>query len=898
MENNREQDERVMTLVAAALRLKLEERESYVRLAAGTDDDLYKEVTETLEWEQRMGSFLQEPAIALERLAHPFEAGEVISQRFEILNEIGEGAMGVVYEAFDRKRNQRIAIKAAKPGFRRLLSPELEGALRVRHPNVCLVNEIHTAQTKHGEIDFLTMELLEGETLSARLSTCGELSVKDATEIARQLCAGLAEAHRTGVIHGDLKGNNVMLCGTDDGNLRAVITDFGLSGETARAEAVCGTPRYMAPELWQGEKASKASDIYALGVILFEMAEGRPLGGDGSPARRIQTMGAPQSYTRLVEGCLSLERGRRCRAFENAAQQNYWRDRRLSRRSVVAAGAGIVAALAGSAWLERSKIHNLFRPIPGKRFVALLPWPPTMDARAKPLVSGVIDAIENELSRAEAFDRDFFVVSSHDTPSGADATQIAGICDALGANLALEASGVPQAASFQLLLRVLDGKSSAVLRQSKIVCAMGEIGSLSASAVRAAARLLDVRWEREGNRGLEPGTHSAQAFRSLQTAEELRNRPNDDGLNEAIENYKIALDADPLYATAYIKLAIAYCRLYDLNRDPGILELVQANAGKGMRLDPTSADAHLALSCVAEQRGDQKKALDEIRHALALDPANPRTLLWQGELYHRFNRWADAEQTYMRLRKERPNYWPAYNDLGSVLSAQGKYREALQAFHAATVAAPGSALAFNNLGGLFLKLGKLTEAMDNFQKSLKLKPSDVAYSNLAEAMRANSKFAEALPLSQKAVKLEPSDDQNWMDLADCYESLHGREREAQQAYQRAAAEVERRLQTDPADGPAWIRLALYRVKGGSPGDVPSLLRRAGNIGDTDVDSELIRARVFELSGKHKDALITLADCFKRGTTPFEVAYIKDFAALRKDPEYTRVEARQSNGTGN
>ena len=78
--------------------------------------------------------------------------------------------MGFVYEAFDRKRNQRIAIKAAKPGFHRLLSPELQGALQVRHRNVCLVNEIHTTQTAHGEIDFLTMELLEGETLAARLS--------------------------------------------------------------------------------------------------------------------------------------------------------------------------------------------------------------------------------------------------------------------------------------------------------------------------------------------------------------------------------------------------------------------------------------------------------------------------------------------------------------------------------------------------------------------------------------------------------------------------------------------------------------------------------------------------------------------------------------------------------
>jgi eukaryotic-like serine/threonine-protein kinase len=896
MESDHEQDERVMTLVAAALRLKVEDRESFIRIASGADDDLYRQAAETLEWEQRMGNFLQQPMITLEELVHPFAAGQVISQRFEIVREIGEGAMGVVYEAFDRKRNQRIAIKAAKPGFRRLLSPELEGALKVRHPNVCLVNEIHTAQSKHGEIDFLTMELLEGGTLSARLSACGELSVKDATEIARQLCAGLAEAHRMGVIHRDLKASNVMLCENAHGAFRAVITDFGLSGETVPSEGVCGTPRYIAPELWLGDKASKASDIYALGVIAFEMAAGRAPSGDRAAESHIQRMGFPPSYSRLVEECLSLEPERRRQAFERALQPNYWKDRSWSRRSVLAAGTGVVAALAGGVWLERNKIGSLLRPLPGKRFVALLLWPPTMDVRARPLVSGVIDAIENELSRAEAFDRNFFVVSSRDTPPGTDVAQIAGICDALGANLALEASGIAQATSFQLVLRVLDAKSAAVLRQSKIVCAMEEIASLASKAVGTAAGLLDVRWEREGQSGLKPATNSVRALRAFQIAEELRNRPNDDGLNEAIENYKIALDADPQYAAAYVKLAIAYCHLYDLNRDPGILELVQANAERAIRLDPASADAHLALSCVAEERGNEEQAQGEIRRALALDPTNPRTLLWQGELYHRFNRWADAEQTYMRLRKERPNYWPAYNDLGSVLSAQGKYHEALQAFHAATVAAPGSALAFNDLGGLFLKLGKLAEAIDSFQKSLKLKPSDVAYSNLAEAMRANGKYAEALPMSQEAVKLEPNDDQNWLDLADCYESLHGREGEAQEAYRRAATEVGRRLQTDPADGAAWIRLALYRVKSGSSGDVLLLLTKAGNMENTDVDTELIRARVLELLGKRKDAVTTLANCFEKGTTSFEVAYIKDFAALRKDPEYTRVEARQSNGS--
>lgn len=890
MESNREQDERVMTVVSAALRLRPEEREPYIRLACETDQWLYEEVLETLGWEQRMGNFLQQPVVALEEFAHPFKAGDIVSQRFEIVREIGEGAMGVVYEAFDRKRNQRIAVKSAKPGFQRLLSPELEGALKVRHPNVCLVNEIHTAQTKYGDIDFLTMELLEGEPLSARLSAGNKFSVQEAAEIARQIVAGLAEAHRIGVIHRDLKSGNVMLCRSADGNLRAVITDFGLAGEMPQPDALCGTPRYIAPELWLGEKASKASDIYALGVILFEIVAGRPATGELLKSHT-GAAGVPKCYSDLVAACLSLEPEKRCQGFEKALRRDYWKRREWTRRSVFAAGAGIVSAFAAGAWLERDKIDHLFHPLPMKRFVALLLWPPAADARVKPLVSGVIDAIENELARAEAFDRNFFVISWHDasTSGGAQAVQVAGICEALGANLALEASGIADAAHFQLILRVLDAQNNAVLRLGRIVCATGEIASLAAKAVWAAAGLLDVRLTRKGDKALEPGTNSASAFRAFQTAEELRKRPNDDGLDEAIENYKIAIDADPNYASAYAKLAIAYSRLYDLNSDAGALDLAQGNAEKAISLDKTSIDAHLALAYAFEKKGDQEKALDDIHRALQLDPKNPRTLLWQAQIYARFNRWAEAQQTYMRLRRERPNYWVTYNELGYVLNAQGKYLDAVQAFRAATVAAPGSALAFNNLGALFLKLGRFDDAKSSFEASLKLKPSDIAYSNLAEALRADGKYAEALSLNQKAVNLEPSDDQNWLDLADCYDSLPRHEKEAREAYLRAAAQAERRLQTDPTDGSAWIRLALYHAKTRSPQDATLFLAKAAQFKVTDLDSELARARVLELLGKRKDALATVADCFKRGTTQFEVACIHDFDMLRKDPEYARIQ---------
>src|SRR4029077_18689973 len=161
----------------------------------------------------------------------------------------------------DEKLDHRIAIKCAKAGYRKRLPPEVRNASEISHPNVCKIFEIHTASTEQGEIDFITMEFLDGPTLAERLGG-GPLPNEEARAIALQLCAGLAEAHRKQVIHGDLKSNNVILDTAPDGAVCAVITGFCVARgsetaqRTAQSGTLGGTPDYMAPELWKGEKAT------------------------------------------------------------------------------------------------------------------------------------------------------------------------------------------------------------------------------------------------------------------------------------------------------------------------------------------------------------------------------------------------------------------------------------------------------------------------------------------------------------------------------------------------------------------------------------------------------------------------------------------------------------------
>ena len=333
MADNAPDDDLVMKLVDQALARPSDQREAYLLGACSGNPDLYSQVLGYVQWEDRMKGFLLDPLYTPAAHEHPLEAGDLLDGRFRIVREVAQGGMGIVYEAVDEKLGRRIALKCAKAGFRKRLPPEVRHATEISHHNVCKIHEIHSTTSRHGEIDFITMEFLDGETLSERLRR-GRIPEKEARLIAAQLCAGLAEAHGNQVIHGDLKSGNVILTTSPNGEVRAVITDFGLAHgsdnpqRTVQTGELGGTPDYMAPELWKGQKASIASDIFALGVILYELASGRlPLASADaeSPSSWEQKLSrkpppANPGWDRTLWRCLDPDPARRFRSADEIAR--------------------------------------------------------------------------------------------------------------------------------------------------------------------------------------------------------------------------------------------------------------------------------------------------------------------------------------------------------------------------------------------------------------------------------------------------------------------------------------------------------------------------------------------------------------------------------------------------
>src|SRR5882757_6833828 len=205
-----------------------------------------------------------------------FLPGSVIAGRYRIITMLGKGGMGEVYRADDLTLGQSVALKflpdraGHDENLLERFRNEVRTARKISHPNVCRVYDV-------GDVDgqtFFTMEYVDGEDLASLLRRIGRLPPDKALDIARQLCAGLAAAHAKGVLHRDLKPANIML----DGRGQVVVTDFGLAGLVDQIHGVdvrSGTPAYMAPEQLAGKEVTAQSDIYALGLVLYEVFTGK-----------------------------------------------------------------------------------------------------------------------------------------------------------------------------------------------------------------------------------------------------------------------------------------------------------------------------------------------------------------------------------------------------------------------------------------------------------------------------------------------------------------------------------------------------------------------------------------------------------------------------------------------
>jgi eukaryotic-like serine/threonine-protein kinase len=940
-----DQQELVEQLFDAALAIKPGDRSAFLDKVCGENLDLKRSVESRLVEDPRAGSSLQPPTPGFlekttvdfrqssgtngrersDQNASPFEPanrprpGDVLGERFLVIRFIARGGMGEVYEVEDlRLQGIHLALKtvlpqiADEPHMQKRFEREVLLARQVIHPNLCPIYDIFHCQGPDGPLTFLTMKLLPGETLGARMVRKTRIDLPEAACITKQVAAALTAIHDAGILHRDIKSSNIMLDGSGE-QVRVSVMDFGLAhayltdGRTLTAVGVAGTPAYMAPELFRGQPPSKATDVYAFGIVIHEMLTGRlpQINSDNQlqTGKDVLFDGLPPEWKKAVRGCIEPDLSRRCQTipeamsplgFEPSTQGYATKPLHLSRRRMIQMGAGASSlALAGGIWFEWPRIDLWIHPIPEKRFVALMAWP-AGPGESAPIVSTVLGSIRSRLARAEAYVKNLLIIAPSDMPSTTAPATPAESVNALGANLVLAASLQSTPNTVTLLLQVLDAATQRLLRRHHITSSRAEISSLADKGSSAAARLLGLPDQDKTAKdtdellGISPA-----AFSLFSQAEQLAAQPNNTGLDAAILKYVECLEKEPHFRLGYARLAIAYTRQYRLFRNTAVLNLARQNAEKAADSNSTSATGLLSRALVYLYTGDTNNAMTYFAKALKADPGNPEVMLYRAQALRNTNRWPEAEQTYREILKERPNYWPANNELGWILFRQAKYQQAADAFDAAAMAAPNVARPLANLGEMYIDLGKHDEAIDASQRSIQRSPNETAYRNLGDIAFSDGNYKNALANYQQAANLDPKYHMIWRDIGDCYAML-GQPALVRENYAKAARLLSEELQDNPRSGPTWMTLAFYHAKIGDAASAATDIENAERRGAGDVESQFTKVQALALLGKKEDATRLLLTCMDRGLSTVEVNFALDLKDIRKDPRYlARIAKKQS-----
>jgi eukaryotic-like serine/threonine-protein kinase len=797
--------------------------------------------------------------------------------------------MGEVYEAADLQlQGKRLALKtllpkiSKDPAARERFEREVLIAREIHHPNVCPTYDLFCTEGESGDFVFLTMKLLAGEPLSAILKRRGMFTPEAALPLLRQMAAGLEAAHAAGVVHRDFKPGNVIVDESQQPP-RAAITDFGISrlypADGTITSHIAGTPGFIAPEIFEGQNPTPASDIYALGVVIRDLVANRP-----------------HAWEQVIRRCLDPVPGQRPASagsvvglLEKATPVRYSSRRRLFIWEI--SGAAAIAASTGI-WFGWPRIDALLHPLPEKRLVALMPWPVSGDPQSRGLLRTVLDTIESRLTQAEAAAHDFVIISSADARNPVAPRSPAEAPGSLGANLVLAASLATKPSEYELDLQVLDPSTSRVLRSGTVKAPGSALANLIDRACVLAGSLLDVMVvHASSSDDDELAGLPAAALLAFSKAEDLVARPNDAGLDEAIEQYQKAVELRQNFALGYAQLARAYVRKFRLTRNAAELSLAGRNAELARRYNSASAKAQFSTALVLLYSGKTAEAVEGLNALVRADPTNPQYAQYKGFALGNLGRRSDEQAVYRDILRSRPNYWPAYNELGWALYRDGRNDDAAKAFAEASAVAPKVALPLANLGSMYLALGRKTEAAEAFRRSLERAPNYVAYSNLGSMDFENRDYRKALDNYNKARDLKPKDEMVWRNIADC-ETMLGNPAGSRMAYGNGAEILTERAQMNPKSGRIWMTLAFFRAKTGDRAGSDAALRTAEQNGATDVASQFFKAQTLAATGRQEESLALVLQLLQRGLSPIEVEWALDLDRVRGDTRYKKAIERK------
>ena len=835
---------------------------------------------------------------------------------YQIVRQLGAGGMGVVWLAEDTRLNRKVALKTVKSAEadttegRQRLMREARAAAALNHPNIATVHDVLDVGGKV----IVVFEYVEGESLAARLHR-GPLPINETVEVAWQLADALAAAHAQGVIHRDLKPANVVL-GPDG---RAKVLDFGIArlvpaGADMSASVpgtigvgLVGTPGYAAPEQYLSRNVDGRADLYALGVMIFEMVVGRrPFSGhdpvalatsvlrDAAPKLSATDARVPPRLESLVARLLDRDPQKRPQSGDAVlVELSPLRDTEsspLARRTVVlrrrvptSAMVAGVAMLAIVGALTVRLQRNATQTGTESPVVAVLPLANMSgDAGNDYLGAGLAESLITSLASAPrliVLSRGAVEESRQQNP---DRTSFVRALDA-----SYLVTGSVHAINNRLRVTLnLERPDASVAWGGTVEGSSNDLFDIQKRlATLLSNAIADQTPSGERAEPAAPMTSNDAAQLAYWKGKALLDRRDLPGnVQAAINEFETALSADRTFALAHAGLAEAQWSMYLQTNDQIWAQRAIESTQRALKLEPDRPSVRYIAALTLFRSGRYEDAQAEVERALALQPTYEDAIRLYGTVLMRRGQIDRGQAEFNRVMALRPNAVSVHTDMAAALYAAGRFEESLRALEKALTLTPASAITLTRAGAAAHQLGDTARALEYYERANAIQPRADTFSNIGTIHYGLGDYAKAAAAYEGSLLIRPTSAVTNRNLGDALTRL-GRADEARAAYRRAAAQGEAEVSVSPSDARAIARLAVYYAKARDDAAAMRHMKRALALAPGDAQVIHREAVVHAIARRPAQALAAIERAIANGLPRRTVAEEEDFTGLRPMPRF-------------
>ena len=820
--------------------------------------------------------------------------------------------MGAVWLADDTRLHRQVALKMVRTGdtggasARERLMREARAVASLNHPHIATVHDV----LYHDDQVIIVLEYVEGETLHTRIKR-GPLPPPEAVDIATQIAKALSTAHAHGIVHRDLKPANVII--GNGGHVK--VLDFGLArvldlgttqtgyhaAQTAGVVGFVGTPGYAAPEQMVSSAVDERADLYALGVVIFEMISGRrPFPGDdpvrlatsklsqGAPALSSTAKLVPPALDRLVAKLLERDPANRPASASDAIAQlqdiyglpttgvlgvgrrtAFWKS---------LAAVAVIAALAGfGAW----ELGRFVRPPVDPSAPPVIAVLPLSNVSGDPSKDHIAAGIAESLISSLAAVPSVTVLSRASvTEARARTKDDAALAKDLGATYLVNGSVQEANGTLKIFLSLVRPDRTVAWGDS-VEGAFERIFELQSRLANALTSALVVRVSAsERQRMNAPPTASPQAMAAYWQGRALMERRDLAGnVSAAIAAFAEATTIDPKFALAHAALGEAYWQRYVETRDQSWVSKAMDAGVDALRLDANHPQVRYTVALTLANSGKLDEATDELTRALAIQPNYEDARRQLGVVLARQGQIDAAVVEFQKAIALRPTGWVNWSQMGVSLFQASRYKDAAAAFGKVTELQPDNFFGFQQLGAAYQNLGEYGLALQNYERAIAIRPNPQAFSNVGAIHHLRREYIQAVDAYKRALDLRPNSHITWRNLGDSFTRL-GRKQEAAAAYDRAIVHAQAELKVDNTDPTTLSALAVYFAKTRRQGEAQSRIRAAASSAPGDPLVLFRAAEVHALGGRPAEAIAMLKEAVARGMSLSRIREEEDFESLR------------------